>query len=311
MNKSFKCIGSGLITLDILIKDLNFRSFRYYAGGSCGNVLTILSHLGWNVFPIARLNSNKHAKRLLNDLRDNNVNLDFVTVDESGSTPIIIQRNVIDKFGNPKHKFELIDPITGKYLPRFKSITKGMALDLISRSFIPEVFYFDRLTPGIGDLVKFYKNSGALIVYEPSSLKEKDFLSIAPYIDILKYSDQRIKNYKKIFPSSIIPLEIETRGVNGLDYRFNMMGMQWKSLSPIRISSFIDASGAGDWSTAGFLYMLFTKSENGLNYINANQLEDSLNFAQKLGALNCQFEGARGLMRFCKEDLLSKLENLK
>lgn len=310
MNNKPNCIGSGLITLDILIKDLNFRSLSYYAGGSCGNVLMILSHLGWNVFPIARLNSNKHAVRLLDDFRINNVNLDFVTVTESGSTPIIIQRNIVDKFGNPKHKFELIDPKSGKYLPRFKSITKKMAEDVINRTFVPEVFYFDRLTPGIMDLVKYYKNNGTLIVFEPSSIKPKEFTQISSHIDILKYSDQRISNYKELFPVSLIPLEIETKGSNGLEFRFNMVDNKWHKLNPFKINNVIDASGAGDWSTAGLIYSLHNKFKTDFKNINLKQIEEILIFAQKLGALNCLYEGARGLMKYSMNEIFHEIEKL-
>lgn len=310
MNNKPNCIGSGLITLDILIKDLNFRSLSYYAGGSCGNVLMILSHLGWNVFPIARLNSNKHAARLLDDFKANKINLDFITLAESGSTPIIIQRNIIDRFGNPKHKFELIDPKSGKYLPRFKSITKKMAEDVINKTFIPEVFYFDRLTPGIMDLVRHYKNSGTLIVFEPSSIKPKEFSQISSYIDILKYSDQRISNYKELFYDSLIPLEIETKGANGLEFRFNMVDNKWQQLNPFKINNVIDASGAGDWSTAGLIYSLYNKCNNDLRRINKKQIEEILIVAQKLGALNCLCEGARGLMRYSKNEIFREIEKL-
>lgn len=310
MNNKPNCIGSGLITLDILIKDLNFRSFKYYVGGSCGNVLMILSHLGWNVFPIARLNSNKHSVRLLEDLKNNNVKLDFITVDQFGSTPIIIQRNIIDKFGNPKHKFEFKDPKTGKYLPSFKSITKKMATDVIDKTIVPEVFYFDRLTPGIKDLVKFYKSKGTLIVFEPSSIKPKEFISISSYIDILKYSDQRISNYKELFQTSSIPLEIETKGANGLHFRFNVIENKWHFLPSFKIPYIVDASGAGDWSTAGMLFFLYMKYKNELHKINKTQIEDILIFAQKLGALNCLYEGSRGMMKYSKEEIFIELEKL-
>lgn len=310
MNKKPSCIGSGLIALDILIKELDFRSFKYYVGGSCGNVLMILSHLGWEVYPIARLSANKHSIRLLDEFRSHNVNLDFINIDESGSTPVIIQRNIIDKYGNPKHKFELIDPKTGKYLPRFKSITKKMAENVISKTSLPEVFYFDRLTPGILDLVKYYKSNGAMIVFEPSSIKDKNFDSITSYIDILKYSDQRISNYKNSYQNSLIPLEIETKGENGLVYRFNLKDNNWRRLESFKVNSIIDASGAGDWSTAGLIFGLYDKYRNNLNSMSINQLEEVLRYAQKFGALSCLHEGARGLMKHSKDEILIDVEKL-
>ena len=33
------CIGAGLISLDVLIKDEGSRPVSYYVGGTCGNVL--------------------------------------------------------------------------------------------------------------------------------------------------------------------------------------------------------------------------------------------------------------------------------
>jgi fructokinase len=305
-----KCIGSGLITLDILIKDLNFRDLSYYVGGSCGNVLMILSHFGWDVYPISRLKSDKHAYRLVTDLKNNGVNLDYISLSETGSTPIIIQRNIIDRLGNPKHKFEFIDPYSGKYLPSFKSITIKMAKAILEETIYPNVFYFDRLTPGIIDLVRAYKEKGSLIVFEPSSIKFKDFDKVKHLIDIIKFSDQRIKNYKELINPSIIPLEIETMGVNGLRYRCNFLDREWHHLNPFLIDDVIDSSGAGDWSSAAIIYYLQEKFDSSLKNLTQMDIENVLLFAQKLGALNCTFEGARGLMKLSKDKILKKVNYL-
>lgn len=45
-------IGTGLIALDIVESDsFVFRS----AGGSCGNVMTMLAWLGWDALPVGRI----------------------------------------------------------------------------------------------------------------------------------------------------------------------------------------------------------------------------------------------------------------
>ena len=48
--------GTGLISLDIIVS-MRPEEHYHWSGGTCGNVLTILSYLGWESFPIARLNS--------------------------------------------------------------------------------------------------------------------------------------------------------------------------------------------------------------------------------------------------------------
>ena len=45
--------GSGPVTLDVACGESGGPGF--FAGGSCGNVLTILSYPGWDSYPAARL----------------------------------------------------------------------------------------------------------------------------------------------------------------------------------------------------------------------------------------------------------------
>src|SRR5689334_15732613 len=48
--------GTGLVALDVVITGSDHQRPLFRAGGTCGNVLTILSHLGWKACPVARLN---------------------------------------------------------------------------------------------------------------------------------------------------------------------------------------------------------------------------------------------------------------
>src|ERR1700730_15920896 len=87
-------VGTGLVALDMVLSaDREARgSLQCFAGGTCGNVLTVLSYLGWKASPVGRFSPGPAAERVLADLRRWNVSTDLLSVDADGSTPIIIQR---------------------------------------------------------------------------------------------------------------------------------------------------------------------------------------------------------------------------
>ena len=111
------CVGTGLVALDIILNDNKKTEPLITAGGSCGNVLTILSFLGWNSYPIARLDESEATQLILEDLAKNNVNTSLISKKEDGSAPIIIHRILTDRNGNPKHRFEFRSPKTGNGFP--------------------------------------------------------------------------------------------------------------------------------------------------------------------------------------------------
>ena len=161
------CVGAGLISLDILLKDDGIRPVSYYVGGTCGNVMMILSYMGWDTYPIARLDNSKYTERLLADMRKYNVNTQYIST-ENGSTPVIIQRNIIDKDGHPTHKFECRGG-NGRFYLNFSSLTKRQAENVLNEiDVVPAVFFFDRVSPAIIDMAKAFKNRGSIIYFEPS-----------------------------------------------------------------------------------------------------------------------------------------------
>lgn len=62
------CVGTGLVALDMITEESKDANFECLAGGSCGNVLTVLSYLGWESYPIAYLRDDTAAENLLIDL---------------------------------------------------------------------------------------------------------------------------------------------------------------------------------------------------------------------------------------------------
>lgn len=287
------CAGAGLISLDVLIWEGQTIPVSYYVGGTCGNVMMILSYMGWEAYPIARLDGTKDAKRVLDDMKKHNVHTDFVST-QDGKTPVIVQRNFINKDGIPTHKFESRNNM-GRFYLDFKSLTLKQANEVIeSIDFVPKVFFFDRVSPAIQRLAEVFKEKGSVIFFEPSSRggDVKRFNQCVEVADIIKFSDQRIKDIEQ-FEVYKEKLFIQTQGAKGLSYRLNS---GWKHLEPMANDKVVDTAGAGDWTAAAFINELFN-SRKGLSGIKAADIEKALNEAQKVGAQSCSYEGARGMMQ--------------
>ncbi len=287
------CVGAGLISLDVLIWDGQKVPVSYYVGGTCGNVMMILSYMGWEAYPIARLDGTKDAKRVLDNMKRHNVHTDFVST-QDGKTPVIVQRNFINKDGIPTHKFESRNNM-GRFYLDFKSLTLKQANEVIEKmDFVPNVFFFDRVSPAILRLAEAFKEKGSVIFFEPSSRggDVKRFNLCVEVADIIKFSDQRIKDIKQ-FDGYKEKLFIQTQGAKGLNYRVNS---DWKHLEPVANDKVVDTAGAGDWTAAAFINELF-KSRKGLTDLKAAVIEKALNEAQKIGAQSCSYEGARGMMQ--------------
>lgn len=288
-------LGAGLISLDVLIWDGKLIPVGYYVGGTCGNVMMILAHMGWESYPIARLDGTKDTDRVLADMVKHSVHTDFVSTSD-GKTPVIVQRNFITKDGTPTHKFESRNNI-GRFYLDFKSLTIKQADAVIeSIDFVPKVFFFDRVSPSIQKLASTFKAKGSVIFFEPSSRggDVKRFNQCVDIADIVKFSDQRIKDSAQ-FDGFENKLFIQTQGANGLNYRLNS---GWIHLKPFLNEHVVDTAGAGDWTTAALINELFKdkKIKSIANY-SASEIETALNESQKVGARSCSYEGARGMMQ--------------
>ena len=301
MNKKNVCVGTGLVALDVVLNGKPETPAKLFAGGSCGNVLTILSFLGWNSFPIARFADNQATHEIEIDFKRWNVNTSLISKTETGSTPIIIHRILKDSQGRARHRFEFKDPASGKWLPSYKSVLHKEIDTIIEKQpSSPKVFYFDRISRGNLDLASANKNAGALIFFEPSSIGDnlnmfKECLALS---DIIKFSKDRIQNYSELFPDQQTPLEIETLGSEGLLYRYSKSkkSKTWHYLKPNLINEVVDSAGAGDWCSAGIICKLGLYGKKGFTALGASEIKSALEFGQALGAVNCCFDGARGTM---------------
>ena len=306
------CFGAGLVALDVILNGSPTTLPKLSTGGSCGNVLSILGYFDWNSYPVARLANDQAGEVLIYDLKRWHIHTDYISQNEKGSTPIIIHRILKDKTGKPVHRFEFRDPETKSWLPQFKAITKNEAAEIIQQNNIPDVFYFDRMNPGTLELVTHLKKQGTIIYFEPSSVKDvKQFEKFLEVTDILKFSHDRIPDYKNRYRSIQCYLEIETLGKEGLCYRSrkNTKHDQWKTLTGYALNDIQDSAGAGDWCTSGIIDNLCSDGQSGLFNAGINDIEKALYFGQALGALNCLYDGARGLMYYYESKKLLLLVN--
>ncbi len=288
-------VGTGLVSLDVVLAGEDGAVSGMWAGGSCGNVLTILSLLGWSAFPAGRLAQDGPADLIRDDLRKWKVHLDFLRSIPEGSTPVIVERILRTEGKLPSHVYDWRCPSCSSWLPRFKPIGREVVASIIQKVQQPEVFYFDRATPAAVDLATAYRKKGALVVFEPNGIgKEKWFQLAVSSSHVLKYSNEKVGRLGEAVSNVFPPLHVETLGGAGLRYKVGRGN--WRSLpaaSPPRVK---DAAGAGDWCTAGLVHIIGRNGVKSLRSARQKELEIALNFGQSLAALNCMFEGARGAM---------------
>jgi sugar/nucleoside kinase (ribokinase family) len=292
--------GTGLLALDIVMNADGLAPSQVRAGGTCGNVLAVLSYLGWDVAPIARLKNDRAAARIRKDLSRWSVRLDLISVNEGGSTPVYIHRIGRSSDGEPVHTFTKRCPRCGGMLPGYKPLTATSAAELLPSIQGPQVFFFDRASRGSLTLARHCAGQGALVMFEPSGLREAHLFREAVQVShVLKYSRERLGGAEDALAECDPLLQVETLGKDGLRYRSRLPGARsdgWKKVDAMAAERVRDTSGAGDWCSAGILHHLGRGGADGLLAATGDQLGEAIRFGQALSAWNCGFEGARGGM---------------
>ncbi len=282
-------VGTGLIALDVIVDETtNVVDVR--AGGTCGNVLTILGYLGWRSVPLGRLAKDAPFSLVASDLKRWGVDTNHLTLGPATPTPVIVE--LLRERG---HRFLLMCPSCGAHLPSYRPITLDMARTLPAQLQAPNVFFFDRVSPAAIYLAEQAREAGGLVVCEPSSIRDYAMLRRALAVtDILKVSADRIPA-EAIRDADATPLVIETRGAAGLRYR--TYGKSWRDLGAFPPLAVRDTAGAGDWCTAGILFRLGSLGASRRRDLSdGDALYDAISFGQALGAWTCGFVGPRGGM---------------
>src|SRR5262245_39516594 len=91
-----RVFGTGLIALDVVSESKDSKP-QLFAGGTCGNVLAILSHLGWTATPIGRLDTEFAGTFVRSDLRRWGVDTSLLSLSPTARTPVIFQKIRTDR----------------------------------------------------------------------------------------------------------------------------------------------------------------------------------------------------------------------
>ncbi len=305
-----KVFGTGLIALDLVLGQNVDSPVGSWTGGTCGNVLSILAFLGWEAFPIARMNGDPASDRVRADMARWGIKLDFTSCGPTAHTPIIVQQIKQGRDGLPKHRFSWSCPKCGKWLPGFKPVTRE-AVDVVSPALKRSaVFFFDRVSRANLTLAKQASDNGAVVVFEPSGNgPDKQMAEAIELAHIVKYADQRLGSLGGTMKSGAATiLEIQTLGARGLRYRhrFAKKPSEWMHLNAVKVPRLADACGAGDWCTAGLIEKVAMNGLNGLQSGGARAVRMALRYGQVLAAWNCGFEGARGGMYSVSREAFNK-----
>ena len=295
-----KVVGAGMIALDLVIRSDSETPTRFWAGGTCGNVLSILAYLKWDAYPLARMNGDAASRHVCADMARWGVHLDWINCLPTANAPIVVHRIQRDKNGQAGHRFSWVCPSCGKWLPTFKPITVD-AVEQIKRTLVgASVFFFDRLSRGTLMLAAEASACGAVVVFEPSSKGNAKLLGEALAIaHVVKYANNRLRSLLGAMErNSATLLEIQTLGAHGLRYRHRLGRdiSNWMHLKPVAAPRLADACGSGDWCTAGMIAKAAVSGRVGLRAAGPRGIRAALRYGQALAAWNCGFEGARGGM---------------
>jgi len=298
--KKPKVFGTGLIALDLVIGPDQDAPVRSWVGGTCGNVLSILAFLGWDAYPIARMNGDPASDRVRTDMARWGVRLDWANCEPTTHTPIIVQEIHRGRDGRPKHRFSWACPHCGEWLPSFKAVTVN-AVEAIKPALADtSVFFLDRLSRATLTLAAEASARGAAVVFEPSG-KATDRLMVEAIglAHVVKYADERLNGLEGVMTErSATLVEVQTLGEQGLRYRHRLDGLvsDWVKLGAVSAPRLADTCGSGDWCTAGLIAKAAVGGTEGLRATGLAGIHAALRYGQALAAWNCGFEGARGGM---------------
>ena len=250
-----KVFGTGLMALDLIVGPDQETPVRSWAGGTCANVLSILAYLGWDAYPVARMNDDVASDHVCADMQSWGVHMDWANCAPTAHAPMIVQEIRHGRDGQSDHRFSWSCPRCAERLPPFKAITVDAADKVKPALAGASVFFLDRLSRGTLALAAEASARGALVVFEPSGKVTGRLMAEAVALaHVVKYADHRLAGvHGAMGKDSAVLLEVQTLGDRGLRYRHRLRRgiSRWMHLKAVPAPRLADTCGSGDWCTAG------------------------------------------------------------
>lgn len=264
-------------------------------GGTAGNVATILSMLGHEVYDfIPEYSHDGNSEIFYEMLNSRNIKvLPFMKTKKN--VPKVIE---LLNTESGKHTFILTCPKCGKELMNSILPTESN-VDKLHETFSEEfdVLFTDRMSKGIYQTAKDVQKNGGYTFYEPNACRTyKQLYEAVKEFDFVKFSNERISfKYAEMLQNDLkydnTRLIINTMGKDGLVFcekDSDNNWSKWKYLCPVKNPNLMDTAGAGDWLTAMFIYYYNEmKNDKAIGVILAK--------AQEAASFSCSYIGAQGI----------------
>lgn len=285
-------IGTGLACLDIINDE---EMITVMNGGTCANVLTVLSQLGEEIeLLLPEYSDDIHKEEFYLTFNKLDVGL-LLYAHTKQKIPRIVE-TYDEKRG---HIFYTKCPHCNNSLVknRFISYRESKRIVPVIKDY--DVFFTDRVSDGIKSIAKEFNEKGAKVFYEPNSGRNvKALVEMAKLSNVLKFSTDRInmRMAEELLlqcQGNTLEVIIATHGKDGLSFCYKMKDgtfSKWLKGPHIVFNRMQDTSGAGDWLTAGFLHYW---NRNGFELCE-EVLYDSIENGLKLSEIASMTKGAQG-----------------
>ena len=266
-------------------------------GGTCGNVMCILSKLGWDTHPQVKLINTAEGQQIANSLASYGCDISYVSLIEKGG---FSGMQCTHRKSNKTGEHELGLRSFGPDGSQFRKITELRARDevpvfLDALTETPDVYFFDHNEAGPRKIAEELSKRESLVFYECENRKDwNKFIKSVEVADIVKFSDENVSDisfadeYKdKLF--------IQTQGSKGL--RFKLRDSEWIHVNPIQVEHVVDTEGCGDTITALFLYELGKLGLPKVSELTEEQVLSALKSATEKAALCTQYYGSKSWLK--------------
>ena len=153
-------VGIGLVALDVIV-DRGEITPALHAGGTCANVLAILSYLAGER---SQSQGSETIRRPTLSARTCELgeSTAWASLKPSARTPIIVEKLRADRNGIPFHTFSFFCPACGARFPGFQPVTGQAAAPLVTGVSGPDVFFVDRVSKSAVALAEAFRTTKRL-----------------------------------------------------------------------------------------------------------------------------------------------------